>query len=100
VDAARIYALASGLDQTNTAARLRLSGERMNVPREEIEAMVEAFHFLLLFRLRHQFSTEDTDAGANRIDPRALNELDRRILKEAFRQAHKLQSRLALDYKL
>ena len=100
VDAARIYGLASGLDQTNTAARLRLSGERMNVPREEIEAMVEAFHFLLLFRLRHQFSGEHTGADANRINPGALNELDRRILKESFRQARKLQTRLALDYKL
>jgi CBS domain-containing protein len=32
--------------------------------------------------------------------PDDLNELDRRILKEAFRQARKLQSRLAMDYQL
>jgi len=100
VDAARIYALASGLEHTNTAARLRLSGERMNIPNDEIEAMVEAFHYLLLFRLRHQFSAEGAGAAANRISLGELNELDRRILKEAFRQARKLQSRLALDYKL
>jgi CBS domain-containing protein len=100
VDAARIYALASGLEHTNTAARLRLSGERMNIPRDEIEAMVDAFHFLLLFRLRHQFSGERPGAGANRISLGDLNELDRRILKEAFRQARKLQTRLALDYNL
>jgi CBS domain-containing protein len=99
-DAARIYALASGLEHTNTAARLRLSGERMNVPGEEIEAMVEAFYFLLLFRLRHQFSGEHSGAEANRINLHELNELDRRILKESFRQARKLQSRLALDYSL
>jgi CBS domain-containing protein len=55
VDAARIYALASGLEQTSTAMRLRISGERLNIPAEETEAMVEAFHFMLLFRLRHQF---------------------------------------------
>ena len=30
----------------------------------------------------------------------SLNDLDRRILKEAFRQARKLQTRLALDYHL
>ena len=36
----------------------------------------------------------------NRLDPNDLNELDRRILKEAFRQARKLQSRLKLDYQL
>ena len=37
---------------------------------------------------------------ANRVNPRDLNDLDRRILKESFRQARKLQRRLALDYKL
>jgi CBS domain-containing protein len=29
-----------------------------------------------------------------------LNEIERRILKEAFRQARKLQARLKLDYQL
>ena len=100
VDAARIYALGSGIEHTNTAARLRLAGERLNIPSEEIEAMVEAFHFLLLFRLRHQFSGEHAGASANRIDPNMMNELDRRILREALRQARKLQSRLMLDYNL
>jgi CBS domain-containing protein len=31
---------------------------------------------------------------SNRIDPASLNDLDRRILKEALRQARKLQSKL------
>jgi CBS domain-containing protein len=97
VDAARIFALASGGTDTQTALRLRSSGERLNVPKAETEAVVEAFHFILLFRLRHQ---QQDPAHANRIRPDALNELDRRILKEAFRQARKLQSRLALDYQL
>ena len=100
VDAARIYALASGLDQTGTATRLRISGERLGVPSEEIEAMVEAFHFIQLLRLRHQHAMDAASAEPNRIDPDTLNELDRRILKEAFRQARKLQTRLALDYQL
>jgi CBS domain-containing protein len=80
--------------------RLRISGERLNIPAEETEAMVEAFHFMLLFRLRHQFLGAGPEAQANLINPDALNELDRRILKEAFRQARKLQNRLSLDYQL
>ena len=32
------------------------------------------------------------------LNPDMLSVLDRRILKEAFRQARKLQARLALDY--
>ena len=35
-----------------------------------------------------------------RVDPDKLNELDRRILKESFRQARKIQSRLKLDYQV
>ena len=47
-----------------------------------------------------RFSAADGPAGDNRVDPDTLNELDRRVLKEAFRQARKLQLRLKLDYQL
>jgi CBS domain-containing protein len=100
VDAARILSLASGATQTNTAARLRAAGARLKTPPEEIDAMIEAFHFVQLLRLRHQQHGVPSDANPNRIDPDSLNELDRRILKEAFRQARKLQRRIALDYQL
>jgi CBS domain-containing protein len=99
-DAARIYALASGADAQNTAERLRHAGRVLRVPADEIEAMVDAFYFLLLLRLRRQHLDSGSAAGSNRIDPRTLNELDQRILKESFRQARKLQKRLALDYQL
>ena len=39
-------------------------------------------------------------AADNRIRPDELNEVERRILKEAFRQARKLQQRLKLDYQI
>ncbi len=100
VDAARIYALAAGLSQTNTPERLRASGARLNIPKAEIEAMVDAFHFVLLLRLRHQHLATGDPGDINRIDPDRLNELDRRILKEAFRQARNVQSRLQLDFQL
>ncbi len=99
VDAARIFALASGVRQTGTAQRLRIVAGKMRLGREDVAAIIEGFYFLQLLRLRHQQQSED-EAGANRIDPAALNELDRHILKEAFKQARKLQSRLQLDYRL
>jgi CBS domain-containing protein len=99
-DAARIVALAAGVDAQNTAARLRHAAAAEHVPGDEVEAIVEAFYFILLLRLRHQHLEGAAGADGNRIDPRALNELDQRILKEAFRQARKLQRRLALDYQL
>jgi CBS domain-containing protein len=37
-------------------------------------------------------------AAPNRIDPYALNDIDQRMLKEALRQARKLQQRLKETY--
>lgn len=97
VDAARVIALAKGVEHTSTAGRLRQGGARLGMSAQEIASLVEAFFFIQLLRLRRQ------SAGApasNRIDPDALNEVDRRTLKECLRQARRLQSRLALDYQL
>ena len=99
VDAARILALAAGVPQTNTAKRLRESARALQVPETEIADWNSAFHFLQLLRLRHQHGQQRQGvAPDNHLDPDTLNQLDRRILREAFRQARKLQSRLALDY--
>ncbi|MBU0620956.1 MAG: CBS domain-containing protein [Gammaproteobacteria bacterium] len=104
VDAARIFALAAGVSQTNTIQRLRLSAAKMRLPESEIDAWIDALLFIQVLRLRHHDEVSERGAGDdaldNLIDPETLNELDRRILKEAFRQARKLQSRLALEYQL
>lgn len=104
VDAARIFGLAAGVTQTNTIQRLRASAEKMNIHDSEIDAWVDALLFIQVLRLRHHDEVSAQGAGDdaldNLIDPEKLNELDRRILKEAFRQARKLQARLALEYQL
>lgn len=100
VDAARILALAHGIFAANTAARLRRAAQ-ISGSGDDAEALVEAFHFVQLLRLRHQHqATEQQRPGDNRVVPDHLNDLDRRILKEAFRQARKLQQRLRLNYLL
>jgi CBS domain-containing protein len=99
VDGARIYALAAGIHATNTVQRLRQAAARLAFNADEINAMVDAFHFIQLLRLRQQQSDGvEGGQGHNLIYPERLNELDRRILKEAFRQARKLQQKLRLDY--
>jgi CBS domain-containing protein len=80
VDAARVLALARGAAETSTAARLAVAGE---------PAAIEAFHYIQGLRLREQ---------GNRVREDALGALDRRTLKEAFRQAVALQERLRADY--
>ncbi|MDO8988828.1 MAG: DUF294 nucleotidyltransferase-like domain-containing protein [Sideroxyarcus sp.] len=104
VDAARIFGLAAGVTHTNTIQRLRMSASKMNLPLAEIDAWINALLFIQVLRLRHHDESsmqgKNDEAMDNKIDPEKLNELDRRILKEAFRQARKLQSRLALEYRL
>jgi CBS domain-containing protein len=104
VDAARIFGLAAGVTHTNTIQRLRLSAAKMNLDGSEIDAWVNALLFIQVLRLRHHDEESTQGLGDcaldNRINPERLNELDRRILKEAFRQARKLQSRLAMEYHL
>lgn len=101
VDAARIFALAAGSPQTNTAKRLREAALALHIPDSELADWNRAFHFLQLLRLRHQHGQQRAGiAPDNHLDPDTLNPLDRRILKEALRQARKVQTRLAMDYKL
>ncbi len=95
-DAARVFALAQGLSETGTAERLRRAGAALGVPAPHVGATVDGFHFLQMLRLR----TQEQAGGvrSNRIDPFALNEIDQRMLKEAFRQARKVQQRLRDTY--
>lgn len=101
VDAARIYSLAAGDTHTSTLARLRAAGAVLNMSSDEIAAWAEALLFIQLLRLRNQHLHFAAGKGMhNHVNPDELNELERRILKETFRQARKLQTRLALDYGL
>ena len=104
IDAARVFALAHGVAATGTVQRLRLvagSVGASGAPSEEVAALADGFHFIQLLRLRHQHAEQlHGRAGNNLIRPDELNEVDRLILKEAFRQARKLQQRLRLDYQL
>jgi len=100
-DAARIYALASGVPHTNTCDRLREFAHRTHLAPLEAQAWIDAFLLIQVMRLRAQHA--QSAAGeplSNRIDPMKLNELEQRVLKEALRQARRLQSRLAMDYQL
>jgi CBS domain-containing protein len=93
VDAARVYALAHGLPQTNTADRLRAAARHIGL--RDVDAMADAFYVIQSLRLRIQ-----KDGSENRVAPEKLNRLERATLKEALRLGRELQERLALDYQL
>lgn len=95
VDAARIFALAAGQPATGTALRLRQAGPVLGLAADEVEAWIEAFHFIQQLRMRRHLSQiEHGEAMHNRLNPDHLSAMDRLGLKEAFRQAKRLQARL------
>jgi CBS domain-containing protein len=100
VDAARLYALAQGVDATGTRSRFEAVSAALRVEPRESETWIGAFEFLQMMRLRVQASGTPPAAGdnPNRLDLRTLNDIDRRILKESFRAAQRLQQRVTLDY--
>jgi CBS domain-containing protein len=100
VDAARVWALALKLPQTGTAERLRAAARAGTLPESEVSAAIEALRYIQTLRLRHQHLERPALGTENRINPDALNPLDRRILKASLRQVAKLQDRLKLDYQL
>jgi CBS domain-containing protein len=101
VDAARILALSAGVTETNTARRLQRAAPALKIDAADAQAWIEAFHWIQLLRLRHQSAlARSGQPVSNLVDPDHLNELDRRILKEAMRQARKLQQRLARERSL
>ena len=98
-DTARVWALQHGVWSTNTAERLRAVGTGQGRPDADTAAEVEAFHLIQRFRIHQQLQTKDLDA-ANRVDPNDLNELHRLMLKEAFKQAKRMQARLRQQHAL
>jgi CBS domain-containing protein len=101
VDAARIFSLALGIDECNTERRLRASASALRLPAVELEAWIAAFHHIQGQRLRRQAECLARGlAPDNRVDPHALNDFDREVLRTAFRRTRALQRRVALDYQV
>jgi CBS domain-containing protein len=101
VDGARLLALSNGIAECNTLERFSLLKAQGVVDAKDADAYEEAYHFIQLIRMQqHQRQDRECRPFSNRIDPDNLNHLDRRILRESFRQAKRLQASLALRYQL
>ena len=97
--------------------RMNISNEGRNLLRELREKVDETVHCAVLdgAEIMYVFNLEGTQAIrmrahqemlakgeelTNYIDPDDLNPLDRRILRESFRQAQRLQQKLEVTYQL
>lgn len=95
VDAARIFALAAGLSETGTAARLRAAAAAWKLDGDEVADWLDGFHALQTLRLGlHQAQQALGRTMHNHLNPDELSAQDRRRLKEALKAAKRLQGRL------
>ena len=97
VDAARLFALATGVQALGTRERLVQAGVALAVPEHEREGWASAFEVLQMLRLRVQVQAADGPA-TNRIDIDSLDDIDRQLLKEAMKVGRRLQQRLSMDW--
>jgi CBS domain-containing protein len=104
VEAARIGALAHGIEATGTAARLQAFASLAGVPSHEGAGWVTAFEGLQMLRLRSQLAAGADQMGqqgleqVNLLNLATLDDVEAKMLRESLRMAQRLQQRLALDY--
>ncbi|HET9839587.1 MAG TPA: DUF294 nucleotidyltransferase-like domain-containing protein [Candidatus Angelobacter sp.] len=100
VNAARLFALDAGMDQTNTIDRLNALETAKYGDPGLLHDLREAFEFLTALRLERQL--EQKAAGQpinNYLSPSALSNLQKSLLKEAFQTIVRAQSAIEARFK-
>jgi CBS domain-containing protein len=98
VNLARFGGVAAGSRVTNTVERLRIAADAGTLPRATAGSLEEAFDLLTALRLDHQVDLLRAGKPADDfVDPRTLNPLARRYLRDAFRAIASIQRTLATE---
>ncbi len=101
VEAARVFALANDVPEANTLERMDRLAQKGIFDKKDANAWKEAYSLIQAIRMRsHQQQLNRDEPLSNYINPDDLNPLDRRILRESFRQAQRLQQKLEVTYQL
>lgn len=101
VDIARILSLEHGSTATNTFDRLREVIDKTDLDKKQLQGCIETFAFIQLLRMKHHFEQEGMGlALSNNIDPKKLDDLSTRVLREGFRLMRNIQNTLAHKYRL
>jgi CBS domain-containing protein len=101
VDLARWAGMAAGVTSASTRERLRAAAEAGTLSPSDARTLEDAFDLISELRLEHQVS--QLRAGVppdNYVDPRALSDLTRSHLKEAFRAIAAVQKGIAAELDL
>ncbi|MCP4400101.1 MAG: CBS domain-containing protein [bacterium] len=87
----RILSLSCGTSVTHTLDRLKIIEEHTLLTSAMTEAIKETYDFLMLLRIRHDFSKRQGEVGDNTLFLTDLNPLQRRFLKDSLKSVHELQ---------
>jgi CBS domain-containing protein len=99
VELARVHALAAGVSEPGTRARLTAAAARGRLEKERAQDVADAFEFVSYLRLRHQ--AQQVRAGQapdNHLAPAVLSRSDQRHLRDAFGIIRSAQTALLRSY--
>ncbi len=100
VDALRLFALEKGIRETSTLGRIHALKDRHATVKEYAEGLEQAFEFIMLLRIHHQFEQiKEGTKPDNFINPNSLSNLEKKTLKEAFHLISKVQGTILERYK-
>jgi CBS domain-containing protein len=93
---ARYAGLSAGATSTSTIERLRAAASAGTLAEEAAQTLTECYDLFAALRLEHQVrQLEGGERPDDRLDPKALNPLTRRYLRDAFRAVASVQKALA-----
>jgi len=99
IDAARLSALETKVYHTSTLERLGELKDRCGTAGQFAEELEQAFEFLMSLRLRHQFQQiQEGVEPDNYINPNGLQNMEKVLLKEAFKLILSVQERIKKKY--
>lgn len=101
VDATRVLALAAQIPAAGTQERLEILAERRIIKADDATAWADAYRYLQLIRLQlHQRQARQGKPLTNVLRFTELNDMHRRMLREALRQVRYAQALLRFRYRL
>jgi len=98
-DIARIYALAEGLSEVNTSARLEQLLGREILSKQDVKNLKDAHEFIGHLRLKNQGALVTSGkAASNYLNPSDISALLRHQLKDAFEAVNSAQNGLKMKF--
>jgi PAS domain S-box-containing protein len=99
VDFARIYALRHNVAENNTLERLAALRDLGVVPAQTCAEVIHVYSALMEIRIEHQVGgIAEGRAPDNMVEPSTLTLIERKVLREAFAQIKRIQTRLSYDF--